>query len=89
MQFEQSSPVHPVSESRGGSLSVTEKDGRRRKDGEERKFLCLLLYDEITKDELKGTGRAVFRVDLVIPGCQVQGGLHLPAHTVHIGPVVD
>ena len=25
--FNQSSPVHPVSESRGGSLSVTEEDG--------------------------------------------------------------
>ena len=28
--FDQSSPVHPVSESRGGTLSVTEKDKGRR-----------------------------------------------------------
>ena len=30
--FNQSSPVHPVSESRGGGLSVKEEDGRRRTD---------------------------------------------------------
>ena len=38
-QFDQSSPVHPVSESRGGPLSVTEEDGRT--DGR-RKSSCLI-----------------------------------------------
>ena len=37
--FDQSSPVHPISESRGGSTSVT-KNGERRTD--ERKYLCLI-----------------------------------------------
>ena len=37
--FDQSSPVHPVSESRGGTLSVTEKEGR--------KLLCLILDNVI------------------------------------------
>ena len=36
--FNHSSPVHPVSESRGGSLSVT--------DGEGRQSLRLILDDE-------------------------------------------
>ena len=35
--FDQSSPVHPVSESRGGSMSVTDE---RTKDG--RKSSCLI-----------------------------------------------
>ena len=39
--FDQSSPVHLVSESRGGTVSVT-KDGR----GGGRKFLFLILDDE-------------------------------------------
>ena len=30
MGFDQSSPVQPISEIRGGSLSVTEEDGRRK-----------------------------------------------------------
>ena len=38
--FDQSSPGHHVSESRGCGLSVT-KDGRRTED--ERKSLCLIL----------------------------------------------
>ena len=34
--------VHPVSESRGGSLSVTEEEEEEEEDG--RKTLCLILY---------------------------------------------
>ena len=34
MQFDQSSPVQPVAELGGGTLSVTEKDGGRRTEQE-------------------------------------------------------
>ena len=41
--FDQSSQVHPVSESRGGNLSVTDGEG----SGEVWKSLCLIL-DTVT-----------------------------------------
>ena len=42
--FDQSSPVQPVSEYRGGDLSVTKKK-KKKKSEEVRKSLCLILDD--------------------------------------------
>ena len=37
--FDQSSPVQPVSESRGGTLSVTDGGGRRTNEGRTKEIL--------------------------------------------------
>ena len=57
--FKQSSPDYPISESRGGTLSVTNK---KTKD-KGQKSLCLILDDKVLPMLLKGC--AIVSVSMV------------------------